>query len=630
MSVSTSALHKGVSLALSLLASTAAMAGPTAQVVWSSEKSPADRSWYSAPSAIAYALSAQTSLTFTNPSASSATTISVDPATQYQTILGMGTSMEESTVYNLSRMSAAKRTEVLKKLLDPTTGVGMNLLRITFGTSDFTGRTFYTYDDRPFGQTDTALANFSIQKDIDYNIVSTLKQALAVNPNLKVFASAWSPPAWMKDNTSLIGGNLLTQYIPTLATYYRKAIQAYQAQGIPIYAMTLQNEPLYKAPDYPSTGVSADQERQLAIALKQELSANGLSTRLWAFDHNFDSAASYMAPILGDASANAALDGVAFHDYGGDPSAMTQVHNSYPSKNMMMTERSWWGTQGADRMAQYFRNWATSYNAWVTLLDSTIKPEQWSGTPDPTMLVQDAYANDSYWLTPEYSLIGQYSKYVQAGAKRISSTYGASTSVTNVSFLNPDNTVVSVVVNQTASNQTFKLACDGQELLATLPAKTVGTYKWTRQAAPPSTNLLTNPSFETGSTASGWTNEWHSAAAASQVDTDYPYAGTYKLTHYSAAAYQQLNAQVKSVANGTYSASVWLRSSGGQKALRLYVKGHGGAELTAEAGSAAVTGYTKYSISNISVTTGSIEVGVYSDANAQNWAAFDALELVKN
>jgi chitinase len=143
----------------------------------------------------------------------------------------------------------------------------------------------------------------------------------------------------------------------------------------------------------------------------------------------------------------------------------------------------------------------------------------------------------------------------------------------------------------------------------------------------PTGNLLDNPSFESG--LSGWNSEWHNATLAHKVDTDSPYAGASKLTHYASAAYQQLSGQSKSVSNGTYRASVWARSGGGQRALRLFVKGHGGGEVTAEIGSSAVTGWTKYTINNIQVTSGSIEVGVYSDANAQNWAAFDQFELVK-
>nr|WVH17030.1 beta-1,3-glucanase 13.3 [Archangium sp.] len=622
--LTTSALTLGV-----LIAGTTTVAAPSAQVIWSSEKDPGSGSWFGGPQSIPYALSQQPNIALTSPTTTAATTLAVDPTVQYQTMLGIGTSMEESTVFNLARMSLAKRTEVLKKLVDPSTGAGINLLRITFGTSDFTSRQFYTYDDRPAGQTDPNLTYFSIQKDIDYNIISTLKQALAINPNLKIFASPWSPPAWMKDNGSLIGGKLLSQYIPNLAVYYRKAIQAYEAQGIPIYALTVQNEPLYTAPDYPSASVDPAQERQLIIALKNELNANGLSTRIWAYDHNFDSAWSYVPTILDDATSNAAVEGVAFHDYAGDPSIMTQVRNSYPNKSIYLTERSVWGTSGADRMAQYFRNWAAGYNAWVTMLDSNIQPEKWTGTPGPTMLIQSASAYDTYWALPEYYLIAQYSKYVKPGAKRISSSYGSASTVTNVSFLNPDNTIVSVVINQTASSQRFKLSSEGWELLATLPAKTVGTYTWLREGSNTAPNLLANPGLETDGTLSGWNAEWHSGELAHKVDTDYPYTGNYKLTHYAPSAYQQITGQGLNVANGTYRASVWVRSGGGQRALRLYAKNHGSAEVTAEIGSGVVSGWTKYTINNIQVTSGYIEVGVYSDAQAQNWAAFDQFELVK-
>ncbi|WP_232293408.1 glycosyl hydrolase family 18 protein [Stigmatella aurantiaca] len=154
-------------------------------------------------------------------------------------------------------------------------------------------------------------------------------------------------------------------------------------------------------------------------------------------------------------------------------------------------------------------------------------------------------------------------------------------------------------------------------------------YQKAQGGTPPVTgNLLANAGFENGNLSS-WNSEWHNAALAHKVDTDTVYAGSYKLTHYASAAYQQLTGQSVAVANGAYRASVWARSSGGQAAVRLYAKNHGGAEVTAEIGSGAVTGWTKYTISNIQVTTGTIEVGVYSNANAQNWAAFDQFELVK-
>lgn len=141
------------------------------------------------------------------------------------------------------------------------------------------------------------------------------------------------------------------------------------------------------------------------------------------------------------------------------------------------------------------------------------------------------------------------------------------------------------------------------------------------------TNLLTNPGFETGD-LSGWT-EWHSGALAQKADTDNPLNGSYKMTHWASAAYQQLTYQAVSVPNGTYTASVYVRSGGGQKVLRLFARNYGDAELTAEIGSSAITGYTKYTIDNIPVTNGQIEIGIWDDANAGNWAAFDNFELVK-
>jgi glucosylceramidase len=476
----------GAFAALSAAPAANAAAAATVQVYLSSESrtagyEPKNANWYTDPATglagTPYQLSRQADLA--TAAATGTPTVTVDTNTQYQRMLGVGSSLEESTIYNLSRMSAAARDKALRTLVDPSTGAGFDVIRITFGTPDFTSHDFYSYDD---GASDPTLSRFSIQKDIDYHIVSVLQQALAINPNIKFFGSAWSPPGWMKDNGSLIGGHLLTTAIPTLATYYRKAIQAYAAQGIPIYGMTLQNEPEF-AGAYPSTLVTADQERQLAVALRTELTNNALgATKLWAFDHNFSDGATYAAGVLGSgtshSNAYAAVDGIAFHDYSGDPSAMATVKATYPDKDVLMTERSVWGTAGADRLIQYFRNNATLYEGWVSMLDQNHAPTRWPGVPDPTMLVQSTANPDTFWALPDYYMIAQFSKFVQPGAKRVSSTAGSSTTTTNVAFQNPDGTLVTVVVNQTASNQPITVRVGSQQFTATVPAKTVGTYLW--------------------------------------------------------------------------------------------------------------------------------------------------------
>jgi hypothetical protein len=258
--------------------------------------------------------------------------------------------------------------------------------------------------------------------------------------------------------------------------------------------MTLGNEPLYNPPDYPGTLISADQERQLAVALRAELNNNGVgATRIWAFDHNFSEGVSYAAGVLAG-NGRAAVDGIAFHDYAGDPSAMSTVKNAYGEKDVMMTERTVWGTAGADRIVQYFRNQATFYEGWVTMLDQNRAPEKWTGSPDPTMLIQSPGSPDTFYQLPDYYLIAQFSKFVKPGARRVGTGYGSTGTVTNATFLNPDNSLVSVVVNQTGGNQTFSLRLGSQQFSSTLPAKTVGTYVWadaTSSGNPSSTGTIT-------------------------------------------------------------------------------------------------------------------------------------------
>ncbi|WP_379140532.1 glycoside hydrolase family 3 N-terminal domain-containing protein [Paenibacillus sp. sgz500992] len=408
------------------------------------------------------------------------TTITIDPNKEYQSMMGIGTSMEESTVYNLLKMSPAKQDELLKKLVSKTEGIGMSMMRVTIGSADFTAQKFYSYDDMPKGETDTSLSHFSIQKDIDFGIIPALQKMVAINPELKFFASPWSPPGWMKTTDSMVKGQVKDEYLPVLADYYVKFIQEYKKQGIVIEAMTLQNEPLLEI-EYPSTKMPWQQEAELAKLLKQKLTAAGLDVKLWIFDHNPGDTMSYPAPMLADSENYAAIDGTAFHDYGGDLGLMSQLHDMYPEKNVYLTERAVWGTLGTDRIAQYFRNWARSYNSWVLMLDSDVNTHQWVGTPDPTMLIQDSSNTDNYWLTPEYYFVGHFTKFVKPGYTRIDSNYGNKDSVTNVSFMSPDKkTIVTVVINQTASTQTFKLVSDGTQIAATLAPKSVATYRWNR------------------------------------------------------------------------------------------------------------------------------------------------------
>lgn len=457
--------------------------------VWmSSEREPSNTKWYWAPQYEAgdKKLEQQTSRDLALYEPSNMTTIHIDPSKKYQEMLGIGTSMEESTVYNTMKMSEEVRNELLRELVDPVDGIGLSLIRVTIGTSDFTAGEFYSYNDMPKGETDEDLSEFSIQRDIDLGIIDNLKKLREYNPDVKFFASPWSPPGWMKTSDSMIRGQVKPEYEHLVARYYLKFIQAYEEQGIPISAMTLQNEPLLEI-DYPSVYMSWEQQARISKLLRQELDQNGYEhILLWTFDHNPGDTMAYPAKILQDNVLGAAdaLDGTAFHDYGGDLGLMSQLKEMYPDKEVYLTERAVWGTQGADRMAQYFRNWARSYNSWVLMLDSNIATHHWVGTPDPTPLIQDASNPNHYWKAPEYYLLGQYAKFVRPGYYRIDSDYGSSSTVTNVSFMSPDEQkIVSVVINQTKEDQPFKLVVDGMQIQDILPAGTVATYEWDRLIA---------------------------------------------------------------------------------------------------------------------------------------------------
>ncbi|ELP62803.1 carbohydrate-binding protein [Streptomyces turgidiscabies] len=463
-----------------------------AQVTWSSESTasgyaPKSATWFADPevglAGVSYKLSRRNDIALTSAGRDFGTVITVDPARTYQKMLGIGSSMEDSTVHNLSLMGSGVRTKVLRALFDPSKGAGFNLTRICFGASDFSHGDFYTYDDGP---ADPTLSRFSIQKDIDNHIISTLKEALRINPDL-VCGTAWSAPAWMKDNNSLIDGHLLDKYIPTLAVYYRKIVQAYAKQGIPLHAVTPQNEPMWPAGIYPSMLVSPQQEQKLIDAMRKEFDAHGIKTEIWGYDYNFGDADNYLPGLYGNAKSGYTdayrnSTAIAFHDYSGDPSRMSLAKADYPDLDMIMTERMWWGTSGADRIARYMRSSSTGYLAWVTMLDQN-RDAQHLGSPDPTPLLQNPDDRDTWWSLPEYYLFAQFSKFVQRGAKRIWSDYGSTDTITTVAFLNPDDTITTVVINASSSAQEFTLRSGKQQVIDNLPPKTVGTYVWRSSAS---------------------------------------------------------------------------------------------------------------------------------------------------
>lgn len=415
--------------------------------------------------------------------------IVIQPGIRYQRILGMGASLEPTTCFNLSQLSEIDRDTVMTKLADPEQGIGMNLMRICIGTPDFTGDPWYSYCDLPEGQVDKALERFSIAKDRDY-IIPVLKLALAKNPKLLFIASPWSPPGWMKSTGSMIGGFLLPEYQEVYARYFVRFIEEYAKEGIPIHAVTVQNEPgVDRSKDaprwhYPSCLWTGEKERDfIKNHLGPAFEQAQITTEIWCYDHNYneqptkdgDPGLPYPRTILQDPIAATYVKGVAFHGYAGQPSGMSLFHEEFPEMPIYFTEGSMFGTAGAAKIVALLRHSASSYNAWVTMIDTKGKPNNGPFRAFRTSVMRDAELNQPKYLF-DYYMYGQFMKFVQRGAVRIDSGPG-DTKPTNVAFQNPDGKLVLVLVNP-SSKRTTTIGCGNDFFQVEIPARSVITVLW--------------------------------------------------------------------------------------------------------------------------------------------------------
>ena len=436
-------------------------------------------------------LARQADVHFSTGSASGVIQITVNEKQIDQQIAGFGASLTDGSAWLIaSRMSKSQRDELMESLFSPVAGIGLDFLRQPMGASDLTTPTSgeYSYDDMPKGQTDPDLAHFSIAHDEAY-IIPLLKQALQINPNLKIMATPWSPPGWMKTTDSMEGGTLNPDAYAPYANYFVKFIQAYQAQGIPIYAVTVQNEPLYVPVGYPGMSFPADQEANfIANYLAPAFAANHITTKILGYDHNWD-APSYPSSLLSNASANAALAGTAWHCYAGAVEVQTPLHNAYPNKDTYETECSggqWEENNGLPGTTNLLigatRNWSQSVVRWGLALDPNGEPNLGTGAACSQCrgIVTIDQSNGSITYNGDYYGLGQASKFLQPGAVRIDSSAG-SNQVSDVAFKNSDGSKVLVAYNAAAIRQSFAVQWGGQWFSYALPAGAVATFKWSGQ-----------------------------------------------------------------------------------------------------------------------------------------------------
>ena len=418
-------------------------------------------------------------------------TIVVDPDRSYQAVDGFGASITDSSAEVLAGLSPAVRADTLRKLFDPVSGIGVSFLRQPVGSSDFTAAAeHYTYDDVPAGQTDFALRHFSIRHD-EAKILPLLRAAKRLNPKLKVMATPWSPPAWMKTNDSLVGGQLKDdpKVYDAYARYLVKFVQAYTKAGVPIDFLSVQNEPQNRKPDaYPGTDMPVAAQLKVIEALGPKLRIASPRTKILGYDHNWathpndgTAEADYPYQVLRSPAAKW-LAGTAYHCYYGDPGAQTALHNARgatdpPAKVFSDTLR--WHARNV--VLGTTRNWARSAVNWNIALDSTGGPHNGGcGTCTGLVTVQP---DGSVTTDAEYYTIGHLSKFVQPGARRIASTSFGTTGwngqIMDAAFRNPDGSTALVVHNENDDPCTFAVNVGDRTFEYTLPGGALATFTWT-------------------------------------------------------------------------------------------------------------------------------------------------------
>jgi len=412
----------------------------------------------------------------------SGSTITIDTAQTFQTMDGFGYTLTGGSAQHLMGMSAAARSAILKELF-ATDGnnIGVSYLRISIGASDLNDHAF-SYDDVPPGQTDEELKNFDLGPD-KTTVVPVLKEILAINPAIKILGSPWSPPVWMKTNGDTRGGSLKPEYYDAYARYFVKYIQTMQAEGIPIDAITVQNEPLHPG-NNPSLLMLPEQQADfIKKSLGPAFKTAGVATKIIIYDHNLDRP-DYPISILNDTAAAQYVDGSAFHLYAGTIDVMSQVHDAHPEKNVYFTEE-WIGAPGdfpndlkwhlKNLVIGAPRNWARTVLEWNLSSNPALQPHTDRGGCD-RCLGAITIDGDKVTRNPAYYIIAHASKFVRPGSVRIGSNIVSD--LQNVAFKTPDGKTVLIVLNDSTAAQTFNIQSGGKKMAASLDAGAVGTYVW--------------------------------------------------------------------------------------------------------------------------------------------------------
>ncbi|MEI5905575.1 glycoside hydrolase family 30 beta sandwich domain-containing protein [Bacillus spongiae] len=438
----------------------------------------------------------------------SITKIEVDDRKKFREFYGYGAGLSHSSAYNI--FNSPSRNEILESLFSIENGIGLSVVRVPMGSSDFVGPVngeirHYTYDDLEDSyETDEDLKFFSIDPDREF-IIPILKQIKEINPRVKIVSVPWSAPAWMKTTHSLYGGAFVTDFNEVYANYFVKYVQAYADEGLTIDYVSVQNESHFMHGDYPTMYMEHfEQADFVGNYLGPAFEENKINTKIMGWDHNFtdnntraeEDIAKYGTILLEDKQAQNYLSGIAFHGYEADGikdfgKAFDKISEQFPNAELYMTEISGggWATDFSDNLLWNMENIIIGtplHNAQMVLLWNLALDEQSGPHLGGCSNCRGVYTvdNDENVVRKEveYYALGQLSKFVhptnEGNPIRINVKHD-NPSLDVVAFLNPDQSIVVAVSNRNeTNNERIRIEWSGNKGEYEIPAASVMTFKW--------------------------------------------------------------------------------------------------------------------------------------------------------
>lgn len=419
------------------------------------------------------------------PAGPSPATIQIDDHQAYQTVDGFGFALTGGSGQLIHHMDAASRQALLQKIFGHgPEDAAVSYIRLSIGASDMNDHVF-TYDDLPVGQTDPSLQHFSLAED-ETDLIPVLKEILAISPKLQILATPWSAPSWMKTTEAPKGGHLKPEFYPVYADYLVRYLKAMHSQGVPIAAITVQNEPLNPRNTPSMVMESAEENVFIRDDFGPALKRAHLKTHVVLFDHNCNHP-DYPIAILNDPKTNTFVDGSGFHLYEGEISAMSEVHRAFPAKNLYFTEQmvieevhDGKPQTVAEPVSRIVlgatRNWSRNVLLWNLAADPSFGPHTSDGG---CPVCQGAVTIDGNKSTMNiaFHTIAQVSKFVPPGSVHIESTQ-PDASLANAAWRTPAGRHVLVVANTSDAPKTFTVGTAGSVFEASLESGSVATYTW--------------------------------------------------------------------------------------------------------------------------------------------------------